>query len=82
MSRKKKFNVIYNGKEEIGFGCGYYVVFEGHDYKPCLDSVYHTWEHNESVDGVSCGLINKIIYLCDLGYVFDHWYCPDLKEMF
>lgn len=78
----KRFNVIYNNDETIGFGKGYYVIFENHEGKPTVDCAYPTWEHNEMVDAVSVGLWNKIKYLIEIGYKLDIYYICDLKELF
>ena len=82
MERKHKFNWVYNNDENIGFGKGYYIFFEGHDYKPLVDCMYPSWEQNEQVDGISVGILNKFRYLEDLGYVYDKNFRVDLKELF
>lgn len=79
---KKKFNVIYNSDESIGLGKGYYIVYENHNHKPTFDSKYGTYEYSEEVDMVSVGIINKIKFLYDMGYVLDTYYSVDLKEIF
>ena len=81
MEKRKKFNIIYNDNKELGFGEGYYIVYENYEGKSALDTMYPTWEHNEQVDAVSVGIINKIKYLYDIGYVLDVYYRPDLKEL-
>ncbi len=82
MERKHKFNFIYNNDETIGFGKGYYFIFEGHDYTPMVETMYKCWEQNEHVDGISVGFINRFRYLENLGYVYDRNFIVDLKELF
>lgn len=76
--KKKKFNIIYNSDEKKGFGKGYYVIYENYEGQPAMDTMYPTWEHNEQVDAVSVGIINKIKHLYDIGYVLDVYYCRDM----
>jgi len=80
--KKKRFNIIYNNDESIGFGKGYYIVFENHEGKPTLDCRYGTIEYNKDVDMVSVGILNKINYLYDMGYVLDTYYKVNLKDLF
>lgn len=82
MERKHKFNWMYNADETIGFGKGYYIIFEGSNYEPMVDTMYKTWEYNEQVDGISVGILNKFRYLEDLGYVYDRNFIVDLKQLF
>lgn len=79
---KHRFNYLYNGDESIGFGKGYYIIFEGHDKQLRVDTYFPTWEQNEQVDGVSVGILNKISYLIDLGYQFDRYLKVNLKDLF
>ena len=79
---QNRFNFIYNNDETIGLGKGYYIIFEGYDKKIKWDSYYPTWEHNEQVDGVSVGILNKIQYLIDMGYKLDIYMKVNLKELF
>lgn len=81
MEKKKKFNYIYSDDKTLGYGVGYYIVFEGHDGKPLIDTFYPTWEVNEMVDGISVGVLNKIKYLISAGYQFDIWFKPNLKDL-
>lgn len=82
MERKKKFTIYYNNDETIGFGKGYYIIFENFEGKPTFDSKYGTFEYSEFQDLVSVGLINKMFYMYDLGYVFDRYYEFNFKELF
>lgn len=82
MEKKKKFNIIYNNDENVGYGKGYYFIFENYEGKPTFDSKYGTYEYSKDVDMISVGVINKIYRMYDLGYVFDRWYTVDLKELF
>ena len=72
--QKKKYNIIYNNDKSKGFGIGYYLIFENHEKKPTLDTYYPTWQHNENVDAISVGIINKIKWLEDIGYKLDIYY--------
>ena len=74
MEKKKKFNIIYNNDEKKGYGKGYYIVYENYEGKPTFDCKYGTWEQNKDVDGVSVGIINRIKYLYDMGYILDTYY--------
>lgn len=78
----RRFNFIYNNDETIGYGKGYYVIFEGHDKKLLMDTYYPIWEQNEQVDGVSVGILNKINHLIDMGYKLDIYMKVNLKELF
>ena len=82
MEKKKRFNWKYNNDETIGFGKGYYIFFENYKGEPALDSMYPSWEHNEQVDAISVGFLNKFRYMEDLGYVYDKNFIVDLKELF
>lgn len=77
MRKKKRFNIKYYAKRK-----GYVIYFEGHDNKVYMDSFFPTWEQNEQVDGISVGIINKIKYMYDLGYVYDNWFDYDLDLLF
>ena len=77
MEKKKRFNIKYYDKKK-----GYVIYFEGHDNKVYMDCFFPTWEENEQVDGVSVGIINRIKYLYDLGYVYDNWFDYDLDLLF
>lgn len=79
---KKRFNIIYNSNEDIGFGVGYYVVYENYKGEPAVDCQYRILEYSEQVDMVSVGIINKIYHLYDLGYILDPYYIVDLKDLF
>ena len=80
--KKKKFNIIYNADKDIGFGVGYYIVYENNKGEPTFDSKYGIYEYSEEVDMVSVGLINKIYHLYEMGYILDIFYCPKLKDLF
>ena len=82
MKSKKRFNILYNADKNIGFGVGYYIVYENYEGKPTFDCKYGTIEYNKDVDMISVGIINKINYLYDMGYVLDKYYCPKLKDLF
>ena len=79
--KKRRFNIIYNKDKNIGMGEGYYIVFENYEGEPMLDSVYKTIEYNEQVDMVSVGILNKINYMYDLGWVLDKYYTPNIKDL-
>ena len=79
--KKRRFNIIYNNDKNIGMGEGYYIVFENYEGEPMLDSVYKTIEYNEQVDMVSVGILNKINYMYDMGWVLDKYYTPDIKDL-
>lgn len=81
MEKKKRFNYIYNSDETFMYGKGYYLIFEGHDGKPLIETFYPTWEVNEMVDGVSVGILNKIKHLTDMGYVLDVYFITDLNQL-
>ena len=82
MEKKKRFNIIYNDNKEIGFGEGYYIIYENYEGEPTYDSMYRIYNYNEQTDMVTVGLINKIYHLYDLGYELDIYYKPNLKELF
>lgn len=74
MEKKKRFTIYYNKNDNIGFGKGYYFIYENYEGKPTFDCKYGTFEYSEDVDMVSVGLVNKIYYLYDMGYIFDKYY--------
>ena len=82
MEKKKRFNVIYNNDENIGYGKGYYVVYENYEGNPTFDSCYHVIEIDENHDAISIGLLNKFEHMYYLGYVFDYGYAFNLKDLF
>ena len=81
---KKRFNIIWNDNEDIGFGKGYYFIYENYEGKPTFDCKYGVYEYNKEVDMVSVGVINKINHLYDLGYIYDNYYATNinLKDLF
>lgn len=79
---KKKFTIIYNKDENVGYGKGYYLIYENNEGKATFDSKYGTYEYSEDVDMVSVGILNKMFRMYDLGYVFDRYYPVNLKELF
>ena len=82
MEKKKRFNIIYNNDDKIGYGKGYYIIYENYEGEPTFDSKYGTYEYSEDVDMVSVGILNKINHLYDMGYILDKYYNPNLKELF
>lgn len=82
MEKKRRFKIYYNDDETIGFGKGYYFIYENYEGKPTFDSKWGIFEYNEDVDMVSVGVINKIYEMYDLGYVFDRYYSFNFKELF
>lgn len=79
---KKRFNIIYNDKEDIGYGKGYYIIFENHEKEPTFDCKYGICEYSKDVDMVSVGILNKIKRLYEMGYILDIYYQVDLKKLF
>jgi len=80
--KRKKFNIVYNNDENIGFGKGYYIIYENYEGQPTFDCKYGVLEYNENVDMVSVGIINKIYYMYDMGWELDIYYGKDLKKIF
>lgn len=79
---KKRFNIIYNSNKDIGFGVGYYVIYENYEGQPTFECSFPIYEYSEQVDMVSVGILNKIYRLYELGYILDPYYIVDLKELF
>ncbi len=77
MKKKKRFNIKYYAKRNM-----YVIYFEGNDNEVYIDTMFPSFEVNEQVDGVSVGIINRIKYLYDLGYVYDNWFDYDLDKLF
>ena len=84
MEKKKKFNIIWNSKENELWGKGYYIIYENYKGEPTFDSKYGIYEYSKEVDMVSVGILNKINHLYDMGYVYDRYYAKniDLKNIF
>ena len=82
MEKKKRFTIYYNGNEKLGFGIGYYFIYENYEGKPTFDSKWGVFEYSEDIDMVSVGVINKIYKLYDLGYIFDKYYSFDFEKLF
>ncbi len=71
--KKPKFNVIWNEDEKIGFGKGYYIIFEDHEGKPMMDHYYSIGTNKEwhDLEVVSVDIISNIKNMINIGYEFD-----------
>lgn len=82
MKSKKRFNILYNADKDIGFGVGYYIVYENYKGEPTFDCKYGTFDYSEEVEMVSVGIINKIYRLYNMGYVLDIYFSPRIEDLF
>ena len=83
MEKKKRFNYIYNGDEKVGYGKGYYIIFEGHDGEVLIDAFYRINDIGHDNFTISTSILEHIKHLIDIGYEFDSWYHPStIKQLF
>ena len=82
MDRSKRFNYVYNSDDKLGYGKGYYIIFEDNEGSPAFDSYYPIYEKDETMDCVSVGLLNKLDHIYLLGWRLDLGYTVDLNEIF
>lgn len=82
---KPKFNFIYNDDNELGFGKGYYLFFQGisgENKGEDLFATYYPLIETKNVDYASVGLLNEIRHYEEMGWEYDRWYEVDLTKEF
>lgn len=75
-----KFNYLYfEGKGS--FKEGVYFFFKTEKNEIYFDSMFPILHHNEYVDMISYGVLNRIGYLIELGYKFDPYFKVNIEEI-